>query len=166
MSWSVTGRGGLLYISTSVWVLRTPNPGWNDQFQRFYTTVAEWFMLSLKFKLSSCWTPRFESCSGQIYKLMRSDKKVINALWKTRVCSRLQYWSLRVSNNLSLFRAPGDLISHLRYWTELDGAVAVVLEFICETPYIKAFYIEGSVYIHTLSIKGKIQNSDHFKGNI
>ena len=25
----------LLYISTSVWVLRTPNAGWNSHFQRF-----------------------------------------------------------------------------------------------------------------------------------
>ena len=32
------GYGHVLYISTSVWVLRTPNAGRNDHFQRFYIT--------------------------------------------------------------------------------------------------------------------------------
>ena len=31
----------VLYISTSVWVLRTPNAGWNDHFQRFYLFFLE-----------------------------------------------------------------------------------------------------------------------------
>ena len=33
--------GCVLYISTSVWVLRTPNAGRNDHFQRFYSFFLE-----------------------------------------------------------------------------------------------------------------------------